>query len=328
MYEIYVAVKAGAEGFNIVSVDGGTPTFYGPGADFADVTNGTNDEPNVTFQRGSYDETETVFTVPADGLYHVIIDTELHKVVIVPVQYWGLIGAATPGGWSSDTQMPAGAFDLNTMTFEVTDVAMTNADFKFRYSSGWKVEVDTVLDLGGGTVGVKVNTNFGGAVDALVPGGANIANSVPGYYTATMVWTLGEGYTATMTKTGDLPTTNYTDVALGLTGDGVLDAGVAVGWGPIMGEQTPAVDGTNFTWTWNNVEVTTAGSFKIKDNDPNWAGVVIGYPQVTMAGSSAADFDTNGDGNFVPLADGNYNIVLLIDASTETYTVTVDPATK
>ena len=95
-----------------------------------------------------------------------------------------------------------------------------------------------------------------------------------------------------------------------------------------MGEQTPAVDGTNFTWTWNNVEVTTAGSFKIKDNDPNWAGVVIGYPQVTMAGTSTADFETNGDGNFVPLADGNYNIVLLIDASTEIYTVTVDPATK
>lgn len=328
LMEIFVAVKGGTDGFSIVNVVGGTPTYWGPGADFAEVAEGTTDEPKVAFWRGSYTETETPFTVANDGLYHVIIDTELGKVVIVPVQYWGLIGAATPGGWGDDTQMASTGFDLNTMTFEATGVEMTKADFKFRYSGGWKVEVDTVLDLGEGVVGVKVNTNFGQAVDDLVPGGDNIANDVPGIYTATMTWTLGSGYTATLTKTGDIAATDYTNVGLGLTGDGVLDGGVAVGWGPIMGEQTPAVDGTNYTWTWNNVEVTSAGSFKIKDSDPNWGGVIIGYPQVTMAGSAAADFDTNGDGNFVPTADGNYNFTLLIEAATETYTFTAEPATK
>jgi hypothetical protein len=97
------------------------------------------------------------------------------------------------------------------MTFEATNVTMTKADYKFRYSDGWKVVIDPDLDLGGGVVGVRVNTNFGGAVNALVPGGANIANETSGKYTAKMVWKLGEGYTATMTRTGDLDLFNYTN---------------------------------------------------------------------------------------------------------------------
>ena len=65
--------------------------------------------------------------------------------------------------------MPTG-FDLNTMTFTITDVEMTKADFKFRYSGGWKVELDPDFDLGDGNSGIKVNCNFGTAVDNLVPG--------------------------------------------------------------------------------------------------------------------------------------------------------------
>lgn len=45
-----------------------------------------------------------------------------------------------------------------------------------------------------------------------------------------------------------------------------------------------------------------------------------------MAGTAANKFGADGDGNFVPLEDGNYNIVFEIDAATEVYTFTVDLA--
>ena len=44
---------------------------------------------------------ETQFTVPEDGLYHVIVDTEVGVIAIAKVE-WGLIGGATPNGWSDD----------------------------------------------------------------------------------------------------------------------------------------------------------------------------------------------------------------------------------
>lgn len=328
LMEIFIAVKAGSDGFNIVKVDGTTQTTYGPGSDFAVVAEADRnaDEPKLDFWRGSYAETTTPFTVPTDGLYHVVIDTELGKVVVVPVQYWGLIGAATPGGWGTDTQIPATAFDLNTMTFEVTDVTMTKADFKFRYSGGWKVILDPDFDLGGGLVGVKVNSNFGGAVNALVPGGANIANETSGKYTAKMVWTLGSGYTATMTKTGDLQLTDYSATQLGLVGNGLMVDGVQHNWDVTVQVQAPVVTNeTNYAWTFTGVEVTTLGSFKIREGQ-DWNGKSFGYPQVVMAGLSADKFETNTDGNFVPLEDGTYDIVFEIDAVTEIYTFTINPA--
>ncbi|MBS4056220.1 MAG: SusF/SusE family outer membrane protein [Bacteroidetes bacterium] len=328
LLELYVAVKAGSDGFNIVKVEGDVKTTYGPGADFAVVgeADRITDEPKLDFQRGSYVETTTPFTVPADGLYHVVIDTEVGKVVVVPVQYWGLIGAATPGGWGGDTQIPAAGFDLSTMTFEVADVTMTKADFKFRYSGGWKVIIDDTFDLGGGVVGIRVNTNFGGAVNALVPGGANIANETSGKYTAKMVWTLGTGFVATMTKTGDLDLTDYSATQLGLVGDGLMVDGVQHNWDVTVQVQVPVVTNeTTYEWSFTGVEVTTLGSFKIREGQ-DWNGKSFGYPQVTMAGLSADKFDTNGDGNFVPLEDGTYDIIFKIDAVTETYTFTVNPA--
>lgn len=330
LLEIFITLKAGDPGFNIVQVAGSTRKTFGPGADYAVVAEAdrTNDEPKLDFWRGTFVETETTMKVLADGLYHIVIDTELGKIVVVPVQYWGLIGAATPGGWGGDTQLAAGTFDLNTMTFEATDVVMTKADFKFRYSGGWKVDIDPLFDLGEGVVGVRVNTNFGGAVGALVPGGSNIANETGGKYTAKMVWTLGTGFAATMTKTGDLDVVNYTDTELGLIGDGLVVDGAPWGWDNGYQLHKPVVENeTNYTWTWNGIEVTTAGGgFKIREG-ADWNGLSFGYPAVVMAGLAAADFETNGDGNFIPKVDGGiYDVTFKIDAVTDVKTFTINPA--
>mgnify|MGYP001562767640 CR=1 FL=1 len=322
LLEAFVALKAGSEGFNIMEVAGSEKTSWGPASTFADVATGTNDEPKVTFQRGGAEKTDSKFTVPADGLYHVVLDTEVGTVAIIPVKHWGLIGAATPGGWSDDTKLESTGFDMSTITFEAKEVTMVKGDFKFRYSSGWKVEIDTAYDLGGGDKGIKVNSNFGGAVDALVPGGLNINNATGGIYTATMVWTAGEGFAATLSKTGDLPLTDYSNTELGLIGNGIYNGANQHDWNSGLMLSTPAKDGYKYTWAYNNTKVTTAGSFKIREGD-NWDNLSFGYPQVTMAGDGADDFETNNDGNFVPKTnDATYNFTFEIDAESDVYTFT------
>ena len=204
LYEMYIAVEGGSAGFNVVNVVGGEATSWGPGSDFAMVAEGELDveEPSNGLWRGSYTESESPFTVPEDGLYYVALDTELGVIVVAKV-VWGLIGGATPGGWSNDTPMTMGAFDLNSITFTVEDVTMLENEWKMRFSGGWKIILDADYDLGGGSTGIKVNTNFGGSLTCLDPGGSNINNTEYAIYAFTMTWTLGEGHEATQTKTGD-----------------------------------------------------------------------------------------------------------------------------
>jgi hypothetical protein len=308
LLELYVAVKAGAEGFSIVKVAGAAQTTYGPGADFAMVVEADRDveEPKVDFWRGSYAENTTPFTVPADGLYHVIIDTELEIVVVVPVAYWGLIGAATPGGWTDDTQMPPTAFDLNTMTFEVNNVVMTASNWKFRYSGGWKVFVDGDYDLGGGTIGIKVNTNFGGALDALVPGGADLNNDVVGEYTAKMVWKLGEPYTATLTKTGEVVLPTYPEAMF------LVGAATAYGW-DAPGTTDEALmhkiagGGPNEGVFWKIAHLQAGEGFKLAAE--NWADPNLGYAQVDEFDAAGVTVGEDG-GNMTISESGMYIIVL------------------
>lgn len=321
--EIYVAVKAGSEGFNIVQVAGQTQTTYGPGSDFAVVDSVARDveEPAVDFWRGTYSVTETPFTVPNDGLYQIVMDTEVGVVAVVPVVYWGLIGAATPGGWSSDTEMPSTGFDLNSITYEATGVVMTKADFKFRHTRGWKIIIDGE--------DVRVNTNFGGSPATLVPGGDNIANEESGIYTASMVWTLGEGFAANMNRTGDLSAIDYTDTELGLIGNSLVLDGAPHNWDSTLFVHKPVIEGeTTYIWTFPGVEVsadTTYGGFKIREGQ-SWDGFSAGFPQVTMAGLAKDLFETNNDGNFVPTEDGIFDIEFKINAVTEEFTFTVNPA--
>jgi hypothetical protein len=320
LVEKYIAVKAGSEGFNIYVVDDGVTTKLGPGSDFAVVTELDHNEPTLGLWRGQITETETPFTVPEDGLYHIAYDTELNIVSVARV-VWGIIGAATPGGWAESTQLSA-EFDLTEMTFTKSEVILTKADFKFRYSNGWKVIIDANYDLGYGNTGIKVNANLGGELSNLIPGGWNLINDEAGIYTITILWSLESGISANLEKTGDM-VFDYSDVHLGLIGDGLIIDGNQQSWDNTHFLTYPNV--TNdyiYTWNFYALEVTTNGSFKIREGQ-DWNGKSIGYPDVVMGGTAAADFETNGDGNFVPTVDGTYDIELVIDALTETYNFNV-----
>jgi hypothetical protein len=319
LLELYIPIKAGAAGFNIVKVAGSTKTVYGPGAGFGTVTAGTTDEPKVPFQRGPSAVTATVFTVPADGMYHVVFNDSLNRVAIMPV-HWGLIGAATPHGWTTDTMMTESAFNLTTMSWTLTNLTMLKGDWKLRYSHGWKVEIDTTNS--DKTKWVKVNTNFGGSVAVPVPGGANIVNDSAGIYSASVSYTVGSGHTITLTKTGNIPPIDYSTYQMGIIGNCYLksDGITQANWDENFGTSLPVVTGgTNYTWTYN-ININLAGEFKFRQGN-DWSGKSIGYPDVIMAGPAAANFSNDG-GNFKIDITGNYTLVLLIAAATETYTVT------
>ncbi len=318
LLELYVAISAGNEGFNIVKVISGEETILGPGSDFAEVAAGDLDgeEPSEGLWRGSYVASETAFTVSEDGLYHVAIDNDNEIIVIAKVE-WGIIGAATPNGWGGSTQLGEPTFDLNSMEFSSTEVNMTIGEFKYRYSNGWKVIL---------TNDVKVNTNLGGSVDALEAGGANINNEVAGVYTATLKWELGEGTTATMTKTGDIPLTDYSDYEVGLIGDGIIVSDTVFGWDATYNKVLPAVDGNNYSWTWAGISVSDTASFKIRQGE-DWNGLNLGFGDVTMAGTSASNYSDDG-GNFKAVEAGMFDFVLSIDAAVGDFTFTTDPTSK
>jgi len=321
LMELYIPVKAGTDGFNIVKVAGSVTKVYGPGPDFAQVAAPTTDEPHgVFFKRGTYMETTNKFTVDTSGMYHVVLDYDLGKVSVTRVK-WGMIGAATPHGWTSSTEMTESAFSLTSMSWSLTGLTLTKGTWKYRYSSGWKIIFDTVFDNGGGKLGIKVNTNFGFGVDTLLPGGHDITNSVQGVYTSTLAYTLGSGYKATLTKTGNIPPVDYSTFKMGIIGNVYLKLdGTQANWDENFGTSLPVVTGgTTYTWTYT-IDINAAGDFKFRQGF-DWSGKSIGFGDVTMAGPAAPNFSDDG-GNFKVSVIGNYTLFLQIDATTENYTVT------
>jgi hypothetical protein len=318
LYELYIPIKAGTAGFSIIKVAGSVQTTFGPATGFGVVTTPTTDEPKLPFQRGPVSSTSTAkFTVPTDALYHVVFDAKYNKVAVMEV-VWGIIGAATPGGWSNGTAFTPSAFNLNTMSYSISDMTLNKGEWKFRYSQGWKVEIDTTDS--DPTKWVKINTNFGGASNALVPGGANIVNSAPGIYTVTMAYTVGSGYTATLTKTGNIPPINYSTFNMGIIGDAYTNPdGTPGDWTQNYGAMLPVVTGTDYVWTYT-IDLIAGKEFKIRQGD-DWSGKSIGYGDVTWAGAAAANFTNNG-GNIKVTDAGNFTLVLKIEAATETYTLT------
>ena len=249
LLELYIPLKAGTAGFSIVKVAGSVQTTFGPATGFGVVTAKTTDEPKLPWQRGPVSSTSTTtFNVPANGFYHVVFDTHSNRVALMRV-VWGLIGAATPGGWSNDTMMTESAFNANTMTYTLTGLTLLKGEWKLRYTHGWKVELDTTNS--DPTKWVKANTNFGGVLGTLVAGGPNIVNATPGIYTIVFTYTLGSGYTLTLTKTGDIPAINYSTYLMSIIGDAYTNPdGTAGDWTQNWGQSLPTVSGTDYTWTY------------------------------------------------------------------------------
>jgi hypothetical protein len=227
-----------------------------------------------------------------------VLDTELGIVVIARVK-WGLIGAATPGGWGSDTELTA-TFDLNKMDFTKTEVVLFEDPYKIRYSNGWKIFIDA-----DGTV--KVNTNLGGSLSDLEPGGADMMHDDYGEFTTTVTWELGEAITANFVRTGDGPPLAEYPEAMFLVG-----AATAYGWDD-PGTTDEALmhklagGGNNEGIFWKIAHLAANEGWKLAAE--NWGSPNLGFNEVD-------EFDAEGvevtavDGNMMVAESGMFMIVL------------------
>ncbi|MGQ1889037.1 SusF/SusE family outer membrane protein [Thermophagus sp. OGC60D27] len=106
--------------------------------------------------------------------YAVTLDLSTPNEYKYSAHRWGVIGSATPGEWSTDTDM---TWDETNQVFTAT-LDMVVGEFKFRADDAWDYDL-------------------GGDINALTPGGANMAIEEAGNYTITLdPW----NNTATLTK--------------------------------------------------------------------------------------------------------------------------------
>jgi len=135
VFEAYVKVNAG-DGFKFTSALSWTEGNYG--------TIGGAQDGNLENSGGSSDI--KVAETDGPGLYYVQVDIDNLKYKAVKMN-WGIIGAATPGGWDGETAMTYD-FDNNKFTITSTLTAdemkfrATNASqFIFGSSEAWKFNV-------------------------------------------------------------------------------------------------------------------------------------------------------------------------------------------
>lgn len=152
------------------------------------------------------------FTVAKDGVYFIVVNTELAELTILPVN-WGVIGSATPGDWSKESALEA--FEYNSTLYEATwtgTVNLKDAEMKFRYSGDWGYMVNLTAEKQ-----VRLYTDLttdlplSNAYTDVSTGGPNITITEPAKYQITLRLSIQTGtFAAKMEKVGDYnPPVNY-----------------------------------------------------------------------------------------------------------------------
>ena len=120
-FEGYVYFNQASFEYKFLPTNTGWDGDYGDNGDFA----------GVLVQTG---ESNCVGT--GAGYYRVKADTDALTYSITPTD-WGIVGAATPGGWDNST-----ALTYNASTKKWTGVVtLTAGEFKFRANNGWSINL-------------------------------------------------------------------------------------------------------------------------------------------------------------------------------------------
>jgi len=121
---------------------------------------------------------EDNLSVPKDGFYRVRTKMTDFTYTVVETS-WGIIGAATPGGWDTDTNMTMTAAKGEYVW--KADITLTTGEMKFRANDGW--------DINFGDDGANGSLEYNGANIAVTAGTYHIElklNSATGFsYTIT-----------------------------------------------------------------------------------------------------------------------------------------------
>jgi hypothetical protein len=247
LYEIFIAVSSESDGFNIIQVLDKTQTIYGPSTSESVVLNGENGQIYGAVKKGIFSADAGVFTVPENGIYHIIIDKQNSTYVISPVNNITLYKHLTGGEWH-DTVIPLKtSFDKINMMFEIAGLDFTTGEFRFRYGHGDKIEI-----IGNE---VKAHTSFGGIISgtlpdfelSMVPGGTNYSLDAgsEGKYTMNVIWSVGQGFAAQLLE----GSSSYPE-HLFIIGDGIsaLSGNDAWNWDLNNFEMIPVYSQSHLFW--------------------------------------------------------------------------------
>ncbi len=123
-YEGYISVSdAGGSQFKMTPQADWTPTAYG------DATGTSGDIIVANYAGGN-------MSVASDGYYELTADLDANKWTATKTA-WGIIGDASPGGWSNDTQM---SYDATGKVWKLTCNMIAAGSFKFRANNEWKID--------------------------------------------------------------------------------------------------------------------------------------------------------------------------------------------
>jgi hypothetical protein len=304
LLEYYVSVQAGKT-FQIATVINNVATKIG----------GTLTTTYTDLPASYYDVAANgTFSVTENGIYHVVYETELGKVMIAKVNKMSVYGGEY--SWS-DADMTA-SDDGKTYTLANVKCA-ANSEWKIRYNSFWDVGVDNAE-----TPTVKVGTSWGkgtkgivfegttGTMDLLPGGPSNLG--VPdcdhqGVYTFTMKIVDG-AWVATMSKTDDVKMEGAADDdAHKLSFIGTL---LGTAWDTDADlTYTNTTDGMSL-YTYGSLALVAGNEFKVRQGH-DWAisyGYVAGHilENGAVREGTASNFADNG-GNIKVVADKTYSSV-------------------
>ncbi len=243
------------------------------------------------------------------------------------------MGTAITGGWEPSNLTllsPTFSADKKSAVFAVDSITIKPRFYKFRFTNGWKITVDSISENECWNKGSKVNTNFGGSPDNLILGGENIYTSNRGIYNVKLFWEVGKSLKATLVKVKDLDIIDYSSYKIGILGDAYKYAnGKQANWENNWGEgketNIPQRFGHVYTWTFNGIALTNGKEFKIRQGY-DWMGLAIDFQDVKKWGGNAKDDFRNMDSKFFVSNSGEevYDILLQIDALTEEVSIVVN----
>ncbi|SHL47913.1 SusE domain-containing protein [Flavobacterium saccharophilum] len=163
LFEGFVKVAAG-EGFKFTG-DGKTWDNGNYGTDGAVAAVSGGQEYALTNSGGSSDL--KVAEADGSGLYYVRVDMDAMKVKVIKMQ-WGVIGAATAGGWNDESAM---GYDFATNKWSYAGTDITPGEMKFRSRNtgvyingtdgGWTFNVGDLLFVGDGGTGANFSVTAG-----------------------------------------------------------------------------------------------------------------------------------------------------------------------
>lgn len=298
-FDIFIYLEANKD-FKITEIAGDQNTDFGPGQDFKiEEPAGKFDQIKNNVWMGGYTNSGS-YKVDKDGLYHIVLDKQLKRVAVIPVDPWSIIGGFS--GWADTKMSIVGTPSKEELTYEVKNIELREGKFKLRYGGGWKLGIDAIDDK----AAVKINTNMGGKVDQLVPGGDDISwpKDKEGIYTIQIKWSLSKGISAEFNKTGNVePLPEFPDVMY------LVGSATAYGWttpGDADNAEFHKIEGIDGIY-WKIAHLQAGEGFKVSDK--GWGKYNFGFGDITT-------FDPNGitpidnGGNMGVTASGMYTIVI------------------